>query len=197
MVINKFCKCKVCGETLRIRYQIGYCKMPINLYCPKCNTHLSGSVSPEDDLTISFSLNNVVECDEIESGGYVIELSPEFLTIKCRVNESRLLPGATPFMRFCLNNDNNDLKEYEERIHRIINLAVKSKEYANQIEILFNLLNKNDISLIRNYVESLNNEYISFYRERSTLDKISTKLDYLLFIKQYTKSLIVTSPSPS
>ena len=190
MVINKYYKCKLCGETLRIRYQIGYCKMPINIYCPRCNTHFNGAISPKEDLSILFSLNNVIECDEVESGGYIIELSPEFLTLKYQVNESRLFPGLTPFMRYRLKNSNDS---NDETIQRIIHLAVESNDYSNQIETLFNLLNKNDISLIRNYLNSLNNEYISFFKSRSNLDSISTKLDYLLFVKQYTKSLIGSS----
>ena len=190
MVTNKFYKCKVCGEIIRIRYQVGYCEMPINVYCPKCNTHFSGVISPKEDLSILFSLNNVIECDEVESGGYTIELSPEFLTLKYQINKSKLFPGLTPFMRFRLKN-NNDADD--ETIQRTIHLAIESNNYANQIETLFNLLDKNDIPLIRNYLNSINNEYISFFKSRSNLDNISTKLDFLLFIKQYTKSLINSS----
>lgn len=194
MVVNKFYRCKVCGETIRLRYQVGYCKMPINLYCPKCNTHFSGEVSPNNDLSIVFSLNNAIECDEIESGGYVAELSPEFLTIKYQENKSRLLPGVTPFLRYSLSKMKDE--NFEKRVQRIIHLAVESKEYASQIETLFNLLNTNDVSLIRNYIDTLDNEYLLFYRKHSNVDNLSTKLDYVLFAKQYSKSLINSSLLP-
>ena len=83
MVRNSYYECDYCKTKLRLRYQVGYFDIPVNIYCPKCNSHISGTIYVGKDV---YSISEVIIGAKSLPGedyDYVNELSTEFLVDKC------------------------------------------------------------------------------------------------------------------
>jgi len=99
MVVNSYYECEYCKTKLRLRYQVGYFDIPVNIYCPKCNSHISGSIFIDNDnISISENLIGAIKVSH-EDYEYVYELSTEFLVDKCKTKEETKPFDLTMFMR--------------------------------------------------------------------------------------------------
>lgn len=109
MVKNFYVACKVCGCTIRLRYQVSEVPCSIKFHCPDCKTEISGSLQTiwhygkehieKTPWHYDFKLKNASEIS-VESCKYVLEISPDLSTNRISLdnNDSNLFI-LSPFMR--------------------------------------------------------------------------------------------------
>ncbi|MCH5180170.1 MAG: hypothetical protein J1F32_03030 [Erysipelotrichales bacterium] len=191
MVNNSYYICNICGCHIRLRYQLGYFDIPINIYCPECHSHISGIIVIENN-SFSENLKNATITNEF-SDGYKIELSTEFITDKFKKNNG-IIPELSPFMR----SNPFDTKRIEQR-NRVMNIAINAHEYVQVIRNVYNLLKNNKTDLLINYLDKHNNSFINYFKKNYNFSDIKNKLDALMTTKHYVtsflQSTIITSVS--
>ena len=186
MVQNSYYKCDFCDCTLRFRTQIGAFSIPINVYCPKCNCHISGTIDPGDGPQ---SIDgHVIGASEIEGdkAEYTVELSTEFLVHKCKKNKKGQKPELTMFLRSGPFDE-----ERRKKMGRLLQLVDEAGYYVNTIENLYNLLENGDIDLTRKYFLESNNDFVSSFRENRDYNKVINKLDAMLAVKHFVNTLLM------
>lgn len=185
MVKNSFYKCDYCDCTLRFRYQIGAFNIPVNVYCPKCNCHISGHIDIGDDP--QSIKEHIIGASEIEGdkAEYTLELSTEFLVNKCKKNKKSKKPELTMFLRSGPFDEERNMKRT-----RLLQLVNESGYYVNTIENLYNLLENNDVELIRKYFLERNNDFVNSLKKNIDYNGVINRLDALLAIKHYVNTLL-------
>lgn len=184
MVNNSYYKCSFCGTTLRLRYQVGYFDIPVSIYCPKCNCHVSGKIYiNQNEPSISENIFGAETIDE-HNAEYLIELSTEFLVDKCKKND----PDQIDLSIFLKSNPFDE--ERAKRRNDLMYLAQNAEHSANIIENLYNLLKKNEISLIKECFLKTDDPIMDYYRKNVDYNKIKNRVDAMLAIKHYINSVI-------
>lgn len=190
MVNNSYYKCLFCGETLRFRYQVGFFNIPVSIYCPKCNCHIFGKIyigqSKSSIIEVIFGAEKIDD----ENCNYLIELSTEFLVHKCKKNEPNQ-PDISMFMR----SDPFD-EERTKRRNNLMYLAQNADYTIGIIENLFNLLNNEQISLIRDFFLKTNNPIVVSLKQHCDYNKIVNKVDAMLAIKHFINSILLPTMPP-
>ena len=129
MVRNSFYKCNYCNCLLRLRYQVGYFNIPINIYCPRCNCHISGMIAINNEsTTISENVIGATETTE-DKYDYVIELATEFLVDKYKQVDETTDIQISMFLRrgFVTPTEN-------QRMHNLLCFVNQSDIIINKIE---------------------------------------------------------------
>ena len=185
MVMNSYYKCDFCGCTLRFRYQVGAFNIPISVYCPKCNCHISGLVDFGDGLqSIKESIIGASEIDN-ETSEYIIELSTEFITDKCKKSSE---DDEYQFSMFLRSNPFD--KERTTRRAELLQFVKDSESCIDTIENLYNLLENDRADLIRKYFLETDNPIIKSYKKKVDYYKVINKLDAMLAVKHYFNTLL-------
>ena len=117
MVNNTIYKCDYCNSLLRFRYRVGYFNIPINIYCPKCNSHISGTIVVGNN--IAEIKEYVVGATRDKSDDYdsVVELSTEFIVDKSKKKEDY---PEYPMSMFLKSNLFNEKKTKEENCFYVL-----------------------------------------------------------------------------
>lgn len=182
MVVKLYYKCSICGCHIGLRYQIGYFDIPVNIYCPNCNTHISGIIQIKGKN--ENQLKNVVPISHF-SDGYTLELATEFLIKKYKKG---FMIDLTPFLR----SDPFDDERNKIRI-RIMFLA---KNYSNAscvIENIYNLLKNNQLELLKKYLKNQAEPGGLFFEEKKLLNDVINPLDFLMITKKYIMNILDAS----
>ncbi|MCR5693261.1 MAG: hypothetical protein K6G74_04805 [Bacilli bacterium] len=130
---------------------------------------------------------HVIGASEIESdeAEYTLELSTEFLVDKCKKNSKSDKPELTMFLR----SGPLDEKRTERRVELLT--FVRDADYCiNTIENLYNLLENDDVDLIRKYFLESSNGFVNSFRENIDYNKVINKLDAMLAVKHFVNSLL-------
>lgn len=185
MVNNSYYKCNFCGCTLRFRYQVGFFDIPVSVYCPECNCHIHGLIDLGNDP--QDIKEHMIGASEIKNkeADYIVELSTEFITNKCK----RSSEGDDPQFSMFLRSHPLD-KERTERRARLLQLVGETYFYINTIENLYNLLENERIDLIRRYFLESENDIVKSFKEHVDYSKVVNKLDASLAIKHFVNSLL-------
>lgn len=186
MVKNSIYKCDYCNSLLRLRYQVGFFNIPISVYCPKCNSHITGTILVDNKNVGVKEYVVGAERDDGEDFDYVIELSTEFLVDKTKAKKD--FPKY-PISMFLQSNPFDE--DRNKRRELLLNFVGSSGYYINVIENLYNLLDENEIGLIREYY--LKNDSLPFLKEtRKTIDygNIINNLDAMLATKHLFNNIL-------
>ena len=81
MVGNIFIKCNICDKIFRLRWQIGYSKAFIKILCPNCKSQFEVLLNTESES--KYCNVSLIDYDKTVAD-YLIEVSTEFLTKKCK-----------------------------------------------------------------------------------------------------------------
>lgn len=184
MVINSYYKCSFCGTTLRFRYQVGYFNIPVSIYCPKCDCHISGKIYI--DQSKPPIVESIIGSDKIDGqeAEYQVELSTEFLVNKCKKNN----PDQFDVSMFLKSDPFNEKRT--QRRNSLMYLAQNVDYTVNTIENLYNLLRKNEIPLIKEYFLRADDSIMNSYGMDVDYNKINNKIDAMLAIKHYANSAL-------
>lgn len=87
MVNNTIYKCDYCNSLLRLRYQVGFFDIPISIYCPNCNSHISGTILIGNNVPKIQEHVVGATLDKSDDYEYVVELSTEFIVDKSKKKE--------------------------------------------------------------------------------------------------------------
>lgn len=185
MVNNSFYKCDFCGCTIRFRYQIGAFDIPVSVYCPKCNCHITGKIDiGNDPSSIKESIVGASKLSD-EENEYIVELSTEFVVNKLKKSSE---DNELKFSMFMRNNPFDEKRN--ERRGRLLQLVQETDYYVNVIENLYNLLETDSVDLIRKYFIETNNDFLKAYRKAVDYSKLINKLDAMLAVKHYFNTLL-------
>lgn len=186
MTVNSFYKCDYCECCLRFRYQVGAFTIPVSVYCPKCNCHIVGQIDPGNSpSTIKESIIGATKIDN-DDYEYMVELSTEFIVDKCQKKEDASIYRPSMFLR-----SNPFDEERNDRRINLLRLAEESEYYINAIENIYNLLEKNEIDLIRKYFLEANNGFLNAMRKETDYSKVINKLDAILAVKHFINNLLM------
>jgi len=186
MVVNSYYECEYCKTKLRLRYQVGYFDIPVNIYCPKCNSHISGSIFIDNDnISISENLIGAIKVSH-EDYEYVYELSTEFLVDKCKTKEETKPFDLTMFMR-----SNPFDEEKRERQNNLLWFNKNILTFINRIENVYNLLNNKKIDLIKRFFLESDDVFLKDLRMEYDYNKIINKVDAMLATKHYVNTLLM------
>lgn len=188
MVHNEFFRCKICDTPIRFRFQVGFFDVPIDTYCPTCNTHFTGSIKFNNNgLGFRYDITNLLKNDEGLNKGYTIELSTEFFQKKACVNKG-LMPDLTPFLRF----DMYDEKK-QKKLKELLDYSKYTFEIGDKIENIYNLLRNKNIDLLNKFLLSENNKWANALREINPFSKLENYIDGFIASKHYLTTLLRNS----
>ena len=186
MVRNSYYSCEYCKTKLRLRYQVGYFDIPVNVYCPKCNSHISGTIFIDNDnVTINEKIIGAIETPD-DDYEYVSELSTEFLVDICKSKKETNPFDLTMFLR---DNPFDDKKN--EKQSNLLYFTQNSSTYINKIENVYNLLNNDKIDLIKWFFLNSDDIFLKDLRKSNDYNKIINKLDAMLATKHYVNTLLL------
>ena len=182
MVQNSLYKCSICGDILRLRYQVGFANIPVNIYCPKCNSHIFGTiVVDQDNIGIKEEIKNASFLKDSEEPDYVMELACEFIVDKWA--KAKDFPDFPMSMFMRSNPFDSKRTEFRNNYFHIVN---NRDSYVMALENIFNLLRKNKIDLLRDYLIKRNWPVF----DSNELNKISNPLDALIASKHYVNYVV-------
>ena len=182
MVQNSLYKCSICGDILRFRYQVGFANIPVNVYCPNCNSHIFGTIYIDDEnIGIKESIKNASFVKEQKEPDYVVELACEFIVDKCV--KAKDFPEY-PISMF-LRNDPFNTKRTKFR-NKYFDMVRNKDNYILAIENIYNLLKTNQVDLLRNYLIGRNWPVF----DSKDLMKIANSLDAVIASKHYANYVL-------
>ena len=189
MVINSYYSCDACGCKLRFRYQAGYLKSTVSVYCPKCNSHIYGKIETKDHIDEDMVGVSRENKDEWE---YIIELASEFLVTKPKAKGDKEEYDLTPFIRNMtfLGLDNKGYEEHEERLNRLISLSENRAKLIWEFESIFGFLRDGKTDLLVTFLKKLDNPFVTTLKELEDFDSIHSKLDALVVAKHYVNCIL-------
>ena len=192
MVKNYYYKCDACETSIRFRFQIGAFNMPISVYCPKCNCHIEGSIAVDNENVVTKS--SVLGAHEYDSkdnfADYVVELSTEFLVNKCvKDSPDTILPSM--FLRSDIFND-----EKNQKRANLLYATSKRFIYINIIENIYNLLDTEQIDLLKQYLIMCSSRFVKCDKKVFPFDDIKNKLDAILASKHFINTLLIPFMTP-
>lgn len=181
MINNFFVKCKICGETFRLRYQVSDEACPLSFSCPECKTIIAGKVETVwhegkenvEQIPWHYNLNldNAVRINE-DTAKYVFEISPEFLVSKMAKDTDKYSIG--PFMRF------TSLQfDFQKKIEKVSSFHQNWKLKWNDIKINLNLCHNEQYDKV---LQRLSKQYDQFPIELNAL--ISTHHELVSFVNK-------------
>lgn len=185
MVNNSYYKCKYCGCPLRLRYQVGAFDLPVSVYCPKCNSHISGTIFVDNEnIGIKEQIIGATQVSG-DDYDYVVELSTEFLVNKCKKRDETTDVQISMFLR----SDSLNAKRNERRA-RLLEFANEANNHVSRIENIYNLLEKGQVDLIKNYFLNSEDYFLIDVRKEKDFTQIKTELDAMLATKHYLNSVL-------
>lgn len=179
MINNVYCKCNICETTLRLRFQVGYSNIPVNIHCPNCGILIHGLIKiNQEEVNIDYEINNISFLNTDEQPEYLIELSSEFLQKKT-----------------CKNTEDIDLSMYfrnfatfgMKNIENLIQLIHISKEIPNiknYITIYSNLWKNRKTDLLIKELSNYTNPYINMLKSVITNYVIKNDIDVFMAMHQ-------------
>lgn len=186
MVNNTIYKCDYCNSLLRLRYQVGYFNIPINIYCPKCNSHISGTIVVGNNISEIKEYVVGATRDKSDDYEFVIELSTEFITDKSKKKEDY---PEYPMSMFLKSDPLNE--ERNKRRELLLRFAKSSDHYINIIENLYNLLDEKRIDLIREFfLKNCSLAFLNVMRDKIDYNQIINELDATLATKHLFNNIL-------
>ena len=188
MVRNSFYECDICHTKLLIRYQVGRIDIPVEIYCPHCNTRIYGNISIENEEGIKENINNASYIEiELNECDYIAELSTEFLSDKIIPYTSDYVP-ISPFLK-----SNPFDPDQITSTQNGISLVAESKSICNLINVIFNLLRNNNYEYVRSFIEKTEGTYISEFKKNHSTTLIKNQLDALMYCKELMYTFMLRS----
>ncbi len=185
MVRNSIYKCNYCNCLLRLRYQVGYFNIPVSIYCPKCNCHISGTIVIDNkNTTISENIIGATETNN-KDYNYVLELATEFLIDKYKQRDETTDVQMSMFVRRGFTTPSKN-----QRMQNLLYFVNQSDIYINKIENIYNLLSTNRVDLIRKYFLNTNENILVELNKHNNANNIINELDAMLATKHYVNSLL-------
>ena len=182
--MNEFGHCAICGCRIRLRFQAGYFNIPVSIYCPDCQSHISGSIYLDDKKGYSISLFNYICDKEQHSDGYMFELSTEFLAKKCCKNDLEKI-DLTPYLRnFGCDKSDGYYLQY------LLVISENAQQYKVWIETLFHLLNSKKTKFISKYIFSINEPRMKSICQNIKDNIIQNQLDAIVYTKDFVSAIL-------